>query len=523
MQALKKSALNGSLDALEKIIHKVTNNEDALVLFLPTFSRLLQSTRIPDGNSSDDDKHRFLIITRQTFHAVAIGMSDSPASNQALVAALTFNLPDMCDFAIAFFRLFVLDVTSLSPSDVELAREMKETVFPGAFYGIFAIPSAFAVASSHTGLFDCLTRVWVLVATERQPPPVVDQYLAIVLGLGERFGQKSPGMDEFRNALEQLPSALIVTCTLQRIINDLHTTPIDVQIVRQNMYRACLASHIAKWCCVIMKRLMSRKHVLPAGCEQTVTRIVDAMEHGFMDCVFRCQPLLDYQEISQSQIGKSLGSAFAEQVDLFNAFTVHRQVLRASHRAVKKVLYMNLEDNIEKEGPLWDAWERFRDIVDERWQAKEDYIQAGPKDWCDNEPLCACAFSYYCSRTCQRAAWKTGHKETCQAQQKAIKEGAPIPTTQRDIQFFFAMAEGDYNFHSDQINKLTNDFLRACRSTSVLPSPKVTITTADKIPKRGDWEGIVEKGRMNFGRLVYLTVQDNGKPFQVFGVIDEPR
>ncbi len=346
-------------------------------------------------------------------------MSDSPASNQALVAALTFYLPDMFDFAIAFFRLFVLDVTSLSPSDVELAREMKETVLPGAFYGIFAIPSAFAVASSHTGLFDCLTRVWVLVATERQPPPVVDQYLAIVLGLGERFGQKSPGMDEFRNALEQLPSALIVTCTLQRIINDLHTTPIDVQIVRQNvfmlsqccmgslkMYRACLASHIAKWCCVIMKRLMSRKHVLPAGCEQTVTRIVDiilillrfvfeagwsvmveAMEHGFMDCVFRCQPLLDYQEISRSQIGKSLGLAFAEQVDLFNAFTMHRQVLRASHMAVKKVLYMNLEDNIEKEGPLWDAWERFRDIVDERWQAKDDYIQAGPKDWCDNEPV----------------------------------------------------------------------------------------------------------------------------------------
>ncbi|KAF9026478.1 hypothetical protein BDZ89DRAFT_1134778 [Hymenopellis radicata] len=193
------------------------------------------------------------------------------------------------------------------------------------------------------------------------------------------------------------------------------------------------------------------------------------------------------------------------------------------------------------------AWERFRDVVDERWQAKEDYIQAGPKDWCDNEPCqmfaspelrlkeCGCASSYYCSRTCQRAAWKDGHKEMCEARQKAIKEGAPIPTTQRDIQFFFAMTEGDYNFHSDQINKLTNEFLRARRTSTVLPFPvviqfdyvsvprKVTITTADKVPKQGDWEGIVEKGRMNFGRLVYITVQNNGKPFQVFGVIDEPR
>ncbi|KAF9026475.1 hypothetical protein BDZ89DRAFT_1134774 [Hymenopellis radicata] len=387
MQALKASALAGSLDALERIIHKVDHNADALVQFLPIFSQLLRSTPMPVAHSTDSEKHRFLVITKQTFRAVAIGMSNSPASNQALVTHLCCNLPDMCDFAIAFFRLFVLDVASLSPSDVELAREMKETILPISFQRIFSIPPTFEVASNHTGLFDCLTRLWVLVATEQQPLSVVDRYLALVLGLIERSSRRSPPREEFRNALDQLPSGLITICTLQRIINDLHSTPIDVHSVRRNvfmllqccmdslkMYRACLASHIAKWCCVVLKRLMSRKHVLPAGCEDAViitvdvtlvllrfafqagwSVVVEAMEHGAMDCVFRCQPLLDHQEIARSQSDISLGPAFAELVDLFNAFTVHRQVLRVSHRAVKKVLWRNLEDNIEKEGPLWDA------------------------------------------------------------------------------------------------------------------------------------------------------------------------
>ncbi len=98
------------------------------------------------------------------------------------------------------------------------------------------------------------------------------------------------------------------------------------------------------------------------------------------------------------------------------------------------------------------------------------------------------------------------------------------------------MAEGNYRRHSDPINKLINDFLEAHGTSTVLPSPiviqfdyvsvprKVTITTADKIPKDGDWDGLVEKGRRNLGQLVHLIVEDNagqdGKSLQVFGIID---
>ncbi len=108
-------------------------------------------------------------------------------------------------------------------------------------------------------------------------------------------------------------------------------------------------------------------------------------------------------------------------------------------------------------------------------------------------------------------------------------KGSPVPITQRDIQFFFAVVEGDYSFHSDEIERLTNNFLRGARHAGVsYPvviqyncSRKVTITTADKVPKEGNWEEIVRKGRMNVGRLVYLTVPDKAKPFKVFGIIDE--
>ncbi|KAF8917211.1 hypothetical protein CPB85DRAFT_1286513 [Mucidula mucida] len=207
---------------------------------------------------------------------------------------------------------------------------------------------------------------------------------------------------------------------------------------------------VAKWCCIIMKHLMSQKHVLP-GREQTVTMAVDvtlrllrvafqagrsvmaeAIEHGFVECVFRCQPLLDHQK-TPSGAGTPLGPAFEKLINILNGFTMYWPVLREAHKALKKVLSRSLNDDIEKEGPIWRAWERFRDVVDERWQAKEDFIQGGPKDCCDNKPCqrfastqnrlkqCGSTVTYYCPRSCQRDAWRAGHKDMCEARQKSIK------------------------------------------------------------------------------------------------------
>ncbi len=118
------------------------------------FAQLLRSTRIPDASSSIDDKHRFLVVTKQAFHAVAIALSRGPYGPGELVNHLVSNVSAMCEFAMAFFRTFVLDTTSLSPSDVELAREMKETVLPASIDRIFRIEPAFKVASNHKGLLD---------------------------------------------------------------------------------------------------------------------------------------------------------------------------------------------------------------------------------------------------------------------------------------------------------------------------------------------------------------------------------
>ncbi|KAF8875944.1 hypothetical protein CPB85DRAFT_1443961 [Mucidula mucida] len=445
---------------------------------------------------------------------------------------------------------------------------------------MFRVGPIFKIASNHTGLFGCLTRVWVRVVTEQQPLPVVDHYMRLIV---DRCLPRTPAEKEFGGALEQLPTGvipIITISTLQRLIKDLHSTPIKVESVRLHlcvlvqgsmnsaqMLNACFASHVGKWCCVVMKRLMSRKHVLPAGCEEMIVGtvhvsfillsvlsqagwsvMVEPMEHGFLECVFRCQPLFDYQQRTSSESGRLVSAVLTDLLNLYNACALHRPVLRASYKAIKKVMRRSLEDDIKQEGPVWEAWERLKVTVNERWQAKEDYIEAGPKDWCDNVSCqmfaspefrlqqCGCATAYYCSRTCQRVDWKSGHKEWCNSRQQIVKDGKAIPTTRRDIQFFFAMAEGDYRRHSDPINKLINDFLGAHGTSTVLPSPiviqfdyvsvprKVTITTADKIPKDGDWDALVEKGRRNLGQLVHLIVEDNagqdGKSLQVFGIID---
>ncbi len=220
--------------------------------------------------------------------------------------------------------------------------------------------------------------------TEQQPLPVVDRYMTLIV---ERFHLTHLPRKSLAMLLEQFPTGVIPFITifiLQRIITDLHSTPINVESVRVHvsmlvqggmnsvqMWNACFASHVAKWCCVVLKRLMSRKHVLPAGCEHTVIRTVDVtlmllsflsqarwsimvepMEHGFLDCVFRCQPLLDCQARTSIESGRSLSAAFADLLDLYNACTLHRPVLRASYKAIKKVMRRSLEDDIKQEGPV---------------------------------------------------------------------------------------------------------------------------------------------------------------------------
>ncbi|KAF9019921.1 hypothetical protein BDZ89DRAFT_1043625 [Hymenopellis radicata] len=274
-----------------------------------------------------------------------------------------------------------------------------------------------------------------------------------------------------------------------------------------------------------MQRLMSRSLLRFAFLAGSWV-IVQALEHGFIDCLFRVQPLLDWCQHSHkgcqhSHTESSLGSMLADLIDLLNAWTMYRPVLRLSHKAVKKVLRRNLVNNLKKEGLLWDAWVRFRDIVNERSQAKAHFIEVRHEDWCDNTPN-----SDYSNVPDVKNP--TTAPALASVPLGKMATGKPVKLDRKPSKIAHQSAQPR---ESEEINNHVNEFLKACQLSTVRSDSivfqvdyvtvprKVTITTADKITGHSDWEGIIKEGRRNGGRVIDLTVQDKGEPMQMCGLI----
>lgn len=385
-------------------------------MFIPTLRLILEKTEIPEISSPHAVTHRFLLVASHITRALTTGVPPNPRS-LALGTAVATLTSILCDWTITFYSKFVLE--SFPDDDRPLIDYLKDNMMLTLNW-ISQLEPVYEKISAHGGIVDSLSRVWSLAVTENGPLQVLDNYFILLRRLV--FTKREPHdlshWKDFYLALDVLPLPVIILSLLNRIISDLQAVPIPVAdiekylamlscpaLVLPKFVRELMAAHTVKWCWVVMRRLTSSKRVLPPGCEQNVrgcmnhTYIlmtkafkdgwwwgVETLQSGAVECLFQCQSLMDHD--AQNEAGKqgsrTLTETLAEIMNTLNALTMYRPVLKEAHTVVKKVLWRNLEDGIKQEGALWDAWIAFKDIVHERWDAREDFAFPDEAFLCNN-------------------------------------------------------------------------------------------------------------------------------------------
>ncbi len=118
----------------------------------------------------------------------------------------------------------------------------------------------------------------------------------------------------------------------------------------------------------------------------------------------------------------------------------------------------------------------------------------------------------------------------------AAPHGYAKRITDRDISFFYAVAEYDIRVDNSIIGKLQTDFLKQYKtsSTSLLHSlvicfdyvsvpHTIKISTADKFidqcESRAHWKRLVDDSKARKGYLVFISVPSERRPFTSFTVV----
>jgi len=153
--------------------------------------------------------------------------------------------------------------------------------------------------------------------------------------------------------------------------------------------------------------------------------------------------------------------------DILPRYLVYQSVIEAVHNAMPAVVrdprLQRIQTSIAK-----DVWRDFYKLALERLYVKEQgNALKGKAATCDNvkcqkidsknnfRQCAACLTTFYCSRECQREAWKEGdHKKMCKLKQQERVEGKLDPVSKQDTAFFHHLSSRDARRHLPQLRSL---------------------------------------------------------------------
>ncbi|KJA14498.1 hypothetical protein HYPSUDRAFT_150369 [Hypholoma sublateritium FD-334 SS-4] len=167
-------------------------------------------------------------------------------------------------------------------------------------------------------------------------------------------------------------------------------------------------------------------------------------------------------------------------------YMVYKSVINSVHTAMKKVKDETKFDDWKDHGAK-KVWATFEELALERYTIGQD-MKTLKGAACDNYANChnidlknnfmkcsGCSNTLYCSRECQKVAWKEGgHKLVCKLKQQELLEGKFQSVSKTDATFFHHLATSDARRYLPTLRRLAE-------STYPLlaDSPTSLVTTID--------------------------------------------
>ncbi|KAK7048747.1 hypothetical protein R3P38DRAFT_1876793 [Favolaschia claudopus] len=126
-------------------------------------------------------------------------------------------------------------------------------------------------------------------------------------------------------------------------------------------------------------------------------------------------------------------------------YLVYLSVVRAAAKALKKIRKARLEQRMERAGPIFEAWETFKQVLEERIElaGAKVHLKCGNTkcnriDYTDNclRYCLGCMGAAYCSAECQVYHWQHGgHREYCKDVQTRQKEQRKVKISAENLEY----------------------------------------------------------------------------------------
>ncbi|KAK7016353.1 hypothetical protein R3P38DRAFT_2994435 [Favolaschia claudopus] len=174
----------------------------------------------------------------------------------------------------------------------------------------------------------------------------------------------------------------------------------------------------------------------------SISWVIQAFDAGILVVLLRYD--IWYSKQPRSKL-RHPGPRHAEiLLELLPSFLVFFSVVRAARKAFRKARKCGAEEGVSRKSKIWSAWVVFEDILDKRLSLVGELVRG--RNVCNKcgkvEPrdlpfsrCSGCGDLLYCSTRCQRADWKTQHRQDCKRISRNRLAGWTVNASDRDYAF----------------------------------------------------------------------------------------
>ncbi|OAX36123.1 hypothetical protein K503DRAFT_858203 [Rhizopogon vinicolor AM-OR11-026] len=166
--------------------------------------------------------------------------------------------------------------------------------------------------------------------------------------------------------------------------------------------------------------------------DDSISVVSQALQHGLLECLLRTGTL------PAERVDNARRFEYDHDIQLLKElprFFVFSKVLRALGPALQKVKQADLEPRASRDPMLWDLWQSFDSAArifitlyelpgGHHFYRYQCGNQTCSVDFSENDVTAlgcsGCLLTRYCSKSCQKDAWKSGHRIHCRMLRSAI-------------------------------------------------------------------------------------------------------
>ncbi|KAK0475138.1 hypothetical protein IW261DRAFT_1568056 [Armillaria novae-zelandiae] len=556
--SLKRAARNGSIPAMKELATRAMGKNQLAHIF-PLVKQHLSS--VPTRNEAS------IQMALICFDSLIFGLENALVGKSAtLLVPLWHSIRPWLSF---FITQFPLDLTEAAVDDHEAL--LKSTKLVNLFVQIPEVLPLLASVPHFVGHIFTMSLIAASVDYDSEILKATSKTITIISAAAEQLDQG--WQDDASRILSSKAPDKLALGTVQRLIELAEKPQISYPdlIARLEILLFCsgndgrlrlqfFSKQSVAWVTFVMGRLTRPRNLEPSNLPLArraiylsvmylkkslkvgFTWVSDALDKGILQSIVKAQPYLVYDRQKSTPKNFTVESSIVFILDTITLLAVYRSVLHRARTSLRRAEV--IEDALNLQGPVNDAWLRLKEKVDRLWSLRPVYYVARNGAACCMSDNCTtrregdtssrardmrcsgCQYAYYCSYKCAQSGWRDGHRKQCIELQRQFREGYPRLMSPSEDEWFIVIGQSEVyrtpkkeaidamrKAYSDAHPSAPDHSILTFLDYTVLPGPKIeVISLHDFVGTRNmgyyRWEMYRDWAMEKNGFLLGITMPD---------------